>query len=79
MSYCLLCENLSSSIHGQTASVLRHDYFMTTRYFVPYYFQLMFTEMLLCETDETACYMFLNAPRKSFYVNLLFEQLFVTF
>ena len=52
---------------------------MTTRYFVPCYFQLMFTETLLRETDETACYMFLNASWKSFYVNLLFEWLFVTF
>ena len=39
----------------------------------------MFTETLLGETNETACSMFLNAPWKSFYVNLPFEQLFVTF
>ena len=39
----------------KTASVSRHHYFMTTRYFVPCYFQLMFTEMLLRETDKTAC------------------------
>ena len=38
-----------------TSSVSRHDYFMTTRYFVPRYFQLTSTEMLLRETDETAC------------------------
>ena len=44
-----------------TASISRHDYFMT-RYFVPCYFQLMFTETHLRETDETACKMFLNAP-----------------
>ena len=56
---CLLCENLSSSIHGRW-------------YFVPCYFQLMFT--LLHETDETACYMFKDAPWKSFYANLPFEQ-----
>ena len=31
------------------------DYFMTARYFVPCYFQMMFTETLLRETDETAC------------------------
>ena len=30
--------------------------------FVPCYFQSMFTETLLHETDETACKMFLNAP-----------------
>ena len=33
---------------------ITHDYFMTTRYFVPCYLQLMFTETLLRETDETA-------------------------
>ena len=38
------------------------QYCMTKRYFVPCYFQLMFTETLLRETDETACQMFLNAP-----------------
>ena len=40
-----------------TATASRHNYFMT-RYFVPCYFQLMFTETLLHETDETASYMF---------------------
>ena len=39
----------------------------------------MFTETLLRETDESACQMFLNAPWKSFYVNLPFKRLFVTF
>ena len=39
----------------------------------------MITETLLCETDETACWMILNAPWKSCYVNLPFERLFVTF
>ena len=38
-----------------TATASRHDYFMTTRYFPLCYFQLMFTETLLRETDETAC------------------------
>ena len=41
-----------------TATASHHNYFMTTRYFVPCYFQLMFTEMLLRETDETACQVF---------------------
>ena len=49
---CLLCENLSSSIHSCWPRPY-HNYFMTTRYFVPCYFQLMFTETLLRETDET--------------------------
>ena len=47
-----------------TVSVSCHHYFMT-RYFVPCYFQLMFTETLLRETEKTACLMFLNAPWKS--------------
>ena len=53
---CLLCENLSSSIRtAAQVTTSRHDDSMKTRYFMPCYFQLMFTETLLCETDETAC------------------------
>ena len=52
----LLCKNLSSSIHGRWP----HPHHVTLYdnkllYFVPCYLQLMFTEMLLHETDETAC------------------------
>ena len=34
---------------------ITYDYLMTTRYFVPCYFRLMFTQTLLRESDETAC------------------------
>ena len=47
---------------------------MTTRYLVPCYFQLMFTEKLLCETDETACKMF-----NRFTITCRSNDFFVTF
>ena len=47
--------NSAKTFHQVFTAVDLHDYFMTTRYFVPCYFQLMFTKTLLRETDETAC------------------------
>ena len=76
-NYCLLCKKSFIEYSWPlTASKSRHDYLMMTRYFVPCYFQLMFSETLFRETDQTVCYMLLNAPWKSFYINLPFIRLF---